>query len=696
MRFAHRPLSLILSLALLAAAGAGCRKEQPKAAAPSTAEADALLAAGKPVEALIAYQKLPASDGTARGTGVALSLLRRWDEADKALAPYAKKHPEDFGARSAWITSLVGRGEVAAARTEVAALAVAAPTQMPIQLYAAALAIDEGERRAALERLATFKPDPANPLSQPYELLVIRASLLRSVGQKDAAEAAMSESSEAPLRSASDAVSLAETYQRTGQLEMADLLLQKVTADAAALPAALRAAAEVALDLNKPERVAGFLARVPAAQAIPPVDGMLAARAKIGLGEHDAAIEQLSALVTALEKEKHRVLVARARLWLARALTGKGERDRAREVLLGIDDPGLAAERSVALAEVELGAGNAQAAIAALAPVIEKSGQAVGPRLLLASVHMKAGQPEEAKKVLVALAEAHPSDPRIPYTMATLLESAGDKAGAEREHRRALEVAPGSAAPLRKLMAMLDDSNRASEAEQLLRDQIQRAPRLAVLRQMLGQRLEKAGGDQTTAEAAFKAAIEVDGGSDGSWIALSDHYARTARPARALEVLDHVLRRAPDAVDALARAGAAYVKLGQAPAAIQSYERALALRPRDIGIQNNLALLLVEQPAARDRALALAEASHKAVPSSPLVLDTLGYVHLRRGEIETALPLLKKSAAALPDLPEAQHHLGLGLLLKGDQAAGRKLIEAARKLDPSLPTADQALETAKR
>ena len=694
MRLERRTLSLILSFALLSAAG--CRKEEAAPAAPSTGAADALLASGKPVEALLAYQKLPSSDGTLRGTGVAYSLLRRWDEAHKALEPYVKKHPEDFGARSAWVTALVGRGELAAARKEIAALAAAGPTQLPIQLYAAALAGDEAELRSALERLSTFKADPADPMSQPYELLVIRASLQRTLGQKDAADAAMSESSEAPLRSPSDAVSLAETYQRTGQLEMADVLLQKVTADPKALPAALRAAAEVALDLNKPERVAGLLARIPAAQAVLPVDEMLSARAKIGLGEHDAAIEQLTALIAALEKEQHRVLVSRARLWLARALTAKGERDRARETLLGIDDASLAAERSVALAEIELGAGNAQAAVAALAPAIEKGGAAVGPRLLLASVHMKAGQPEEAKQVLLGLAKEHPTDPRVPYTMGTLLEAAGDKAGAEREHRRALEVAPGSTAPLRKLLAMLDESGRGAEAEQLLREQIQRAPRLPVLRQMLGQRLEKAGGDPSAAEAAFKAAIEIDGGSDASWIALSDHYARTARPARALEVLEHVLRRAPDTVDALARAAAAHAKLDQAPVAIQRYERALSLRPRDIGIQNNLAMLLVEQPGERDRALALAEASHKAVPDSPLVLDTLGYVRLRRGELDLALPLLKKSAEALPNVPEVQHHLGLALLLKGDASSGRKLIEAARKLDPSLAPAEQALAGAKK
>ena len=44
------------------------------------------------------------------------------------------------------------------------------------------------------------------------------------------------------------------------------------TAEPNALPAALRVASEISLDLNKPERVAGLLARIPAARWGEPSD----------------------------------------------------------------------------------------------------------------------------------------------------------------------------------------------------------------------------------------------------------------------------------------------------------------------------------------------------------------------------------------------------------------------------------------
>jgi tetratricopeptide (TPR) repeat protein len=620
-------------------------------------------------------------------------MMRRWQEAYTALAPYAKAHPDDTIVRTALVSSLVGRNDFVAARAEAATLATAAPKELPIQLLAAALADDDATRKAAIARLAAFKRDEANPKSEPYELLVTRATLLRALGQTEAADAASSGSDNAPLLDAGSAVLLAETYQRLGQPQMADRLLQRVTAEPNAPPASLRVASEISLELDKPERVAPLLARIPAQLAVPPVDGLLGARAKLGLGEQDAAIAQLDELIAALG-DKHKALSARARLWLSRAHSAKGDAARAKEALVGIDDPSLALERGLALADLEIKSGNVEASIAALKPIVEQDKQAVAPQLMLASAYVKAGQNENAQKLLLSLAVARPDDPRVPYTLGTVLEAAGDKAGAEREHQRALEVAPGSLAPVRALLALFDASQRSAQADQLLREQIARSPRIGALRQTLGLRLEQRG-DLKAAEAEYKAAIEADGGSETAWIALADHYARTAQPARALELLDHLLRRAPDTVDALARAAAALRTLGQAPAAIERYEHALKLRPRDIGIQNNLALLLAEQPATRDRALTLAEAAHAALPDSPLVLDTLGYVRVRRGELELALPLLRKSAAALPDLPEAQHHLGVALLLNGDQAGGKKLIERARSQDSSLPTAEQALQAAK-
>src|SRR5688500_1900566 len=103
-------LRLASALLVIAALTSGCRKKDAKTDAPSvTAAADALLAAGKPIEAIMAYRALPASEAASRGTGLAFAMMRRWEEAYAALAPYAKAHPDDTIVRAALVSSMVGR-----------------------------------------------------------------------------------------------------------------------------------------------------------------------------------------------------------------------------------------------------------------------------------------------------------------------------------------------------------------------------------------------------------------------------------------------------------------------------------------------------------------------------------------------------------------------------------------------------------
>lgn len=141
-------LAVLSALLVIAALGSGCRKKEPKVdASAATAAADALLAAGKPIEAIMAYRALPPSEAASRGMGLAFAMMRRWQEAYAALAPYAKAHPDDTIVRTALVSSLVGRGDLVAARAEVAALAAQAPRELPIQFLAAALAGDEAARK---------------------------------------------------------------------------------------------------------------------------------------------------------------------------------------------------------------------------------------------------------------------------------------------------------------------------------------------------------------------------------------------------------------------------------------------------------------------------------------------------------------------------------------------------------------------
>lgn len=86
-------------------------------------------------------------------------------------------------------------------------------------------------------------------------------------------------------------------------------------------------------------------------------------------------------------------------------------------------------------------------------------------------------------------------------------------------------------------------------------------------------------------------------------------------------------------------------------AAMRNYELALRGSDRSGLAANNLAWLYAQQGAKLDRALALALAAHDSAPRNPAVLDTLGFVHLKRHEYSQAVQTLKEAVelATLPD-----------------------------------------------
>ncbi len=81
--------------------------------------------------------------------------------------------------------------------------------------------------------------------------------------------------------------------------------------------------------------------------------------------------------------------------------------------------------------------------------------------------------------------------------------------------------------------------------------------------------------------------------------------------------------------------------------------------PYQIAAKNDLAYLLAQQDGADlSESLTLAREVLRAMPSSPAVLDTLGWIEHLRGRNEVALDLLATAITALGSVPEAHYHIG--------------------------------------
>ena len=119
-------------------------------------------------------------------------------------------------------------------------------------------------------------------------------------------------------------------------------------------------------------------------------------------------------------------------------------------------------------------------------------------------------------------------------------------------------------------------------------------------------------------------------------------------------------------------------KLGQADESIQVYQRILDKYPKHLLAANNLVMILLRgEPDQRrlDQAMSLVDGF--ATSENPIVLDTLGWVHLKRGETDEAISVFRRAARMNSGLPEIDYHLALALYQKGELEAAKNHLNVA-------------------
>jgi Flp pilus assembly protein TadD len=133
-----------------------------------------------------------------------------------------------------------------------------------------------------------------------------------------------------------------------------------------------------------------------------------------------------------------------------------------------------------------------------------------------------------------------------------------------------------------------------------------------------------------------------------------------------------------------------YGAQGKRDEARQQYQQALAIDSSAPVAANNLAYLHAEQGENLDEALQLAQTARQALPESPDVADTLGWVYVKRGLPASALAPLREAAGREPTNAEFQYHLGHAYMKNGDFRQAREAFEAGLKLNPRSPSATEA------
>lgn len=198
-------------------------------------------------------------------------------------------------------------------------------------------------------------------------------------------------------------------------------------------------------------------------------------------------------------------------------------------------------------------------------------------------------------------------------------------------------------------------------------------------------------GNLAEAQRQFEEAVARDPGEDTANLYLGLLYRARGREADAAPLLARVGARTLDRGDVQILAGSIYEQAGNAPAAVEAYQRAIAAGERTFAAYSGLARAAMAAKRVDVARAALLEIA-KANPNNPAVWNNLGVLSVQAGAAPDALRYFETSLRLNPNQPGVLYQVGLLKLQAGDTAGARAAFTRALAVAPSYQPAREALD----
>lgn len=279
------------------------------------------------------------------------------------------------------------------------------------------------------------------------------------------------------------------------------------------------------------------------------------------------------------------------------------------------------------LGRLYLRIGDAAKAVDAFARVVNQNPDSAQGRLSLAQAYAASDDLENAIDTLAFIVN---DEPRVAGVLAQYQEQAGLLKEATESYTRAIATDPTNRGlKFRRIAASFNNGNYTQAAAFATEAQAQHPEDLRFPR--LRARAVFEGGDPARAVTILEPTAKANPRDTATQLALADLYNDAGRDGDAERTLRLLLDMEPSNAEAL----------------------------------NYLGYLLANRGRSLDEAVRLVERALVAEPGNPAYLDSLGWAHFRRGNLDEAEKYLSPAAQQLPRNAVVQDHLGDVLARQG-------------------------------
>ena len=299
---------------------------------------------------------------------------------------------------------------------------------------------------------------------------------------------------------------------------------------------------------------------------------------------------------------------------------------------------------------------------------------------LLGKTQLSIGQNENALASFTKLVQQNPESADAHYHLGLAQRNLKRNDAARASLQRVLEL-QSAYLPAQQALIEVESASGRTEAALRIAAAIQSQHPKSPLGYDLEGRILTQQKKYAAAAKAFEQALSRDAGNS-SMIELHKTLLLAGNTATAEQRLGDWIKRYPKDEVAKAYAAEYYLRSRRYADAIAQYEALLALNSSSVLVLNNLANAYLYTNDAR--ALATAEKAYSLAKDSPVVMDTLGWILVQRGDSKRSLELLGGALEKAPKSAGIRYHHAVALAKSGDRQRARNELEQLIKDNPNF------------
>ncbi|HEX2199145.1 MAG TPA: tetratricopeptide repeat protein [Burkholderiales bacterium] len=301
----------------------------------------------------------------------------------------------------------------------------------------------------------------------------------------------------------------------------------------------------------------------------------------------------------------------------------------------------------------------------------------------------------EARAQFEAVLAANPGNPEVIYTVGLLAFQLKDYAVAEENMKRLLGMKYRDANAVRYLLGQIsEDQKRWPQAIDWY-DDIEEGEHVLPARMRMANALAKQGKLDQARAFLRKVADEHPGEQAQLTVAEAQLLREAQRHQDAFQLLSEALQKDPEQPELLYDVALTAEKLERFDVLEANLRKLMQVRPDHAHAYNALGYSFAERNTRLPEARKLIERALEIAPEDHFIIDSLGWVLYRQGDLKGAAEQLRRAYSGRPDA-EIGAHLGEVLWVMGERDEAERVWQESLKASPENETLQKTIKRLKR